>query len=43
MGTMLKWFGSDGYGADIKNVRDMHPGLLDMETWLKEESDYVSR
>jgi hypothetical protein len=43
MGTMLKWFGSDGYGADILKVREMHPELLDMETWMKEESDFVSR
>src|ERR1700712_4157126 len=37
MGTMVRWFGTDGYGADIKKLRSMHPGLLDMEAWIKEE------
>jgi hypothetical protein len=43
MGTMLEWFRSDGYGADIQKARKMHPDLLDMETWMKEDSGYVTR
>jgi len=35
--------GTDGYGADIQKVRKTHPGLLDLETWIKEESDFVSK
>ncbi|QDS69608.1 hypothetical protein FKW77_008741 [Venturia effusa] len=40
MGTMVRWFGSDGYGADIGKLKSMHPGLLDMESWIKEESKF---
>ena len=40
MGTMVRWFGSDGYGADIEKLRRMHPGLKDMETWIKTESNW---
>lgn len=40
MGTMVRWFGSDGYGADINKLKTMHPGLLNMESWIKEESKF---
>jgi hypothetical protein len=40
MGTMVRWFGSDGYGADIPQVRKMYPNMMDMETWIKNESKF---
>jgi hypothetical protein len=40
MGTMVRWFGTDGYGADIQRLRTMHPGLMDMETWIKKDSKF---
>lgn len=35
MGTMIRWFASDGYGVDIEKTRKMHPGLKNFETWVK--------
>jgi hypothetical protein len=43
MGIMVRWFGTDGYGADIQKLRKIHPGLLDLEAWIKEESVFVSK
>ena len=37
---LFSWFGTDGYGADIAQCKKIHPGLKDMETWLKTESKY---
>jgi uncharacterized protein YbjT (DUF2867 family) len=38
---MFKWFFNQGYAADIREVRKIHPGLKDFDTWLKEESQFV--
>lgn len=40
MGRMVEWFGSEGYGADIAGVRRLHPGLMDLGTWIREESKF---
>jgi uncharacterized protein YbjT (DUF2867 family) len=32
--TMIKWFGSSGYAADIPAVRAIHPGLMTLPQWL---------
>jgi hypothetical protein len=37
-GETFKWLNEDGYGADIKDLRRMHPGLMDFGTWLEEVS-----
>ena len=37
---MLNWFGKEGYGVDIEEVRKMHPGLADMKTWIVEDSKF---
>jgi hypothetical protein len=42
MGTMIKWFSTDGYEVDIQKARKLHPNLLDMVTWIKEESKFIS-
>ncbi|KAB8277342.1 hypothetical protein BDV30DRAFT_205020 [Aspergillus minisclerotigenes] len=38
---MFKWFYNQGYGADIKQLKQIHPGLKDFDTWLKEESQFL--
>jgi len=35
MVTMVNWFNEKGYEADIPALRDLHPDLLDFETWLQ--------
>ncbi|KAF2218955.1 NmrA family protein [Elsinoe ampelina] len=40
LGRMLTWFGTDGYRADIKSLKEMHPGLKDLETWLRKDSSF---
>ncbi|KAI5919191.1 hypothetical protein F4810DRAFT_688748 [Camillea tinctor] len=35
MGTMFNFFEKEGYGADIEELRKMHPGLQDFRTWLE--------
>ncbi|WP_157249863.1 NmrA family NAD(P)-binding protein [Nonomuraea typhae] len=32
---MLFWFGESGYAADIVALKELHPGLLTLEGWLK--------
>ncbi|KAB8259241.1 hypothetical protein BDV32DRAFT_59702 [Aspergillus pseudonomiae] len=38
---MFKWFHNQGYGADIKQIKQIHPGLKDFDTWLKDESQFL--
>ncbi|KAK9324741.1 hypothetical protein V1517DRAFT_316732 [Lipomyces orientalis] len=33
--TMFKFFAKEGFGADIEELRKMHPQLQDFKTWLK--------
>ncbi|GAB7355769.1 hypothetical protein MBLNU459_g6454t1 [Dothideomycetes sp. NU459] len=40
---MITWFGAEGYKADVQHLRRIHPGLLDMETWLAEKSSFPTR
>ena len=41
--VMIDWFGREGYGVDIEEVRKIHPGLMDLKTWIKEESAFTAR
>ena len=43
LGTMINWFGSDGYKADIAARKKEHPGLMDMETWIKTKSAFTTQ
>lgn len=43
MGYMFKWFHDEGFGADIEQVRKIHPGLKNFGTWLETESDFAKR
>lgn len=40
LGHMIGWFGTDGYKADITMLRQHHPGLLDMESWVQKKSAF---
>ncbi|MBN1128240.1 MAG: NmrA/HSCARG family protein [Chitinispirillaceae bacterium] len=31
---MVEWFNAKGYEADIKHLREEHPGLENLDTWL---------
>jgi uncharacterized protein YbjT (DUF2867 family) len=35
LGSMFRWFATDGYRADIASVRALHPALLDFEGGLR--------
>lgn len=43
MGYMFKWFHDEGYGADVEEVKKIHPGLKDFGTWLETESGFVKK
>lgn len=43
MGVMIGWFSTDGYHADIEARRAEHPGLLTMERWIREKSDFQKK
>lgn len=42
LGAMFKWLAQVGYGADVNACRAEHPGMLDFEQWLREESGFVN-
>ncbi|WWC85144.1 uncharacterized protein L201_000001 [Kwoniella dendrophila CBS 6074] len=42
-GMMIDWFKEEGYGANIKELRKIHPELMDAETWLKEKSAFPKK
>jgi len=43
LGTMINWFGSDGYRANIPELKKMHPGLMNMETWIEKKSAFPAK
>jgi len=43
VGLMMKWFYSDGYGANINELRRIHPDLLDFGAWLEKESKFQTK
>jgi len=42
MDKMFEWFNVAGYKADIYRLREIHPALMDFETWLYKE-DWVKQ
>jgi uncharacterized protein YbjT (DUF2867 family) len=40
LGVMFKWFGEEGYDADVKALKKEEPGLKDFGTWLETESQF---
>jgi len=43
LGPMFKWFEEAGYGADVKECRQMNPGMQDFRAWLIESSDFSKK
>ncbi|KAI1083460.1 NAD(P)-binding protein [Whalleya microplaca] len=39
-GNMFRWFGAEGFGADVSALRAEFPGLLTWEGWLEGESEW---
>lgn len=40
LGSMVKWFGTDGYGVNIEECRRMQPHMLNTAEWLRTESTF---
>jgi hypothetical protein len=38
MGNMFVWFRDVGYGADVEELRVLHPQMKGFGKWLEEES-----
>lgn len=38
MGIMVEWFRDDGYKASLPEIRELHPDVTTMETWLRESA-----
>jgi hypothetical protein len=43
LGLMIDWFGSEGYKANIPELRKMHPGMLDLGSWIEKESAFPKK
>ena len=43
IGAMLNWFSSEGYSADILALKKRHPDLIDLKTWIAEDSSFASK
>jgi len=43
MRLMIEWFKTDGYGVDIKKLREEEPTLADFKTWLAERSKFEKK
>jgi uncharacterized protein YbjT (DUF2867 family) len=43
MGYMFKWFHDEGFGANVAEVKKIHPGVKDFETWLTTESAFAKK
>jgi uncharacterized protein YbjT (DUF2867 family) len=40
LGLMFSWFKTDGFGADIPQLRKEEPKIQDFRTWLKNSSEF---
>lgn len=40
MGYMFKWFHDEGYGADIRRIREINPDMRTFDAWLEKESGF---
>lgn len=38
MGHMIRWFAREGYGADIDKCKKLHPGMMDLRTWVAQSN-----
>lgn len=42
VGIMFKWFKEEGYGADVVELRKLHPEMMDFGTFLEKETGFKS-
>lgn len=42
LGIMIRWFGTDGYGADVAKLRKINPNMMTMGDWLVKDSKFVT-
>lgn len=40
VGTMIRWFINQGYGADLQQCRRLNKNMLDFQKYLREESGF---
>lgn len=40
IGTMFEWMNSEGFGADVEELRGEFPGMIDFSTYLEKDSGY---
>jgi hypothetical protein len=38
IGKMFAWFKREGYSAQAAELKRLHPGMLDLEGWLRTKS-----
>lgn len=43
MGKMFGWFKREGYSANAAELKRLHPGMLDLEQWLRTKSDWKTQ
>lgn len=43
LGYMFQWFYDVGYGANIQELKKVHPDLMDFRTWLEKESGFDTK
>ncbi|KAF2395738.1 nucleoside-diphosphate-sugar epimerase family protein [Trichodelitschia bisporula] len=43
LGLMFRWFYNEGYAANIPELKKLHPGLLNFEQFLEQESKYTAK
>lgn len=43
LGTMIRWFGSDGYRADVQKLRKINPQLMTLEDWIVKKSAFPTK
>lgn len=43
LGSMFQWFYDVGYGANIPELRKIHPELKDFTTWLEKDSGFDTK
>jgi hypothetical protein len=42
-GYMFQWFYDVGYGANIPELKKIHPELKDFNTWLEKDSEFDTK
>jgi uncharacterized protein YbjT (DUF2867 family) len=43
LGNMFAWFHEQGFGANVQELRKMHPEMKDFQSWLEHESQWMKK